>query len=652
MKSAGLLSRSLALVAALLMALPTAAFAEDTVGWPYRGPRELTSGGGSDDDDDSGNDEADDGTSAPDDGSGAPDDGTAPPDGGTSAPGGPTRGKSASVDGQILWSWWWEHNKDRFLARATERGRVNAGSAQYWFGSGAKFPPRDITPVSEAQRRRIYDTAAARLKDKSAAVRAAAAIALGRIGDVPPNAKEKEASASNEKLTDNMPARALLAALDKEGNSEVRKHLLLGIGLTEDPKAAASLARRFKDLATDEKPYALIAFGLARATEAALAIVVGSLPRSASSRDELNKAAILAVGLYGRDLVEEIAKHKTEDGKRNGIEQIEFLTKSERGDAATVAQSMTTAARLNVSLKNTTKATRAKSLEVKYAAILGMAEYSNDEKQAETAWKALKKAYKGSQQIENFVLMTAGDLAGRLGENSKTRGDILKWLNDKKQLGSNDNYTRACTVIALGAAGDETAIPSIAELIQNTTVDHYVVGACAVALGMLKAADQADVVLKRAVNGTYNAEAKGYGLIGLALMGDTTRIKEITDRLSGSKEKQIARQVTLAVGVLGDRRNTGTLTRYIKSKWKTSDRFKVSNAAFGHAWLRDANSVEELVKQANSSGDADVRAMATIALGYIGSRDRVSGLTRTFEQANYKKRFSGFQTLQRIAAIL
>ena len=28
-------------------------------------------------------------------------------------------GKTAKLDGAILWSWYWEHNKDRWLARAT-----------------------------------------------------------------------------------------------------------------------------------------------------------------------------------------------------------------------------------------------------------------------------------------------------------------------------------------------------------------------------------------------------------------------------------------------------------------------------------------------------------------------------------------------------
>jgi hypothetical protein len=44
--------------------------------------------------------------------------------------------------------------------------------------------------------------------------------------------------------------------------------------------------------------------------------------------------------------------------------------------------------------------------------------------------------------------------------------------------------------------------------------------------------------------------------------------------------------------------------------------------------------------------------MAVIALGYVGASDRVTGLTRCFMNANYKKKFNGFKTLSHISSIL
>ena len=112
----GLFSRLLALCAAILLVVPVPAFAaEDDVGWPYRGPQELRGGGGDDEDE---GDSSDGGTEDPNENPNENPNET-PDTGGTTSPGpgGPGAGKKAVIVGDILWGWWWEHNKDRFLAR-------------------------------------------------------------------------------------------------------------------------------------------------------------------------------------------------------------------------------------------------------------------------------------------------------------------------------------------------------------------------------------------------------------------------------------------------------------------------------------------------------------------------------------------------------
>ncbi|MHC4953561.1 MAG: HEAT repeat domain-containing protein [Planctomycetota bacterium] len=658
MHGTGLFSRLVALLTALLFALPAAAYADD-FGWPYRGPNELSGSSDDDEDDDtpgSGNEDEETDPNDPNN----PDDPNDPnnpddPGGGTGAPStGPKGpgpgGKGSVIDGKILWSWWWEHNKDRYLARATERGRVNAGSIQYWFGSGAKYPPRDINPVSDAQRRRIYDTLVKRLGDKNAAVRNAACIALGRLQDIPATEAEAKAATTDDKVTNNMCARSLLKVVRTEKNDTVKASALLGIGMTGDAKACQTLMRIFTDLdVRNHQPYALIAFGLARHADA-VGLVVEKLPKSAQKKEDVEIAAIHALGLYGPEFVEEIEKNKTAYGKRNGIEHVMFLAKSSGNDAIPV-QAITTLGRLQTGLKAVKKATSNKSLAVKWAAILALAQYDATENQAKDAASALLSKFKGTQQTKNFIILASGDLAGRLDPNSKTRAKILKWLHGKTGLESNDNYTRACSALALAVANDHTSAPAIADLLQNTTVDHYVAGACSVSLGLLKAAEHADLVIKRVVNGKYNADAKGYGLVGLALMGDTTRIDDITTKAKTNLPKEAARQAPLAIGVLGDRKQARRLTNYFKNSFKTKERVPVSNAVFGLSWIRDAGSVDELINLTGNN-EPSVRGMSTIALGYIGSPNRVSALTRCFESANFRKRFAGWRVLYRIAGIL
>jgi len=652
MHANGSLIRFFAILLAALIVVPAAALADD-IGWPYRGPKELSGGGDSDDEEEtpgSGNEDEGEDTEDPNDPN--------QPGGGTTAPGTSVKGpggKAASVDGTILWSWWWEHNKDRFIARATERGRVNAGSVSYWFGAGAKYPPRDINPVNDAQRRRIFVSLVKRLQDNNEAVRSAACIALGRLQNIPANEKEKEDSAKDDSVTDNMCARALLAVIRKTKDAQVRASALLGLGMTGDVKGCQTLLRLYsRGIPGASRGYALIAFGLARSADA-IPLIVESLPKSASAtkKFEIEIAAVHALGLYGSGFVEEIQQHKTADGTKDGIAQLENLsTKSSRGKAIAV-QAITSLGRLQTGLKQVRKASIHKTLAVRWAGILALANYADSEDAAKDAAKQLTKtSYKGDQQTKNFCILAAGDLAGRLDPNSKSRMDIVKWLHGKKQIHSNDNYTRACSALALAVANERTAIPAIAELLESTTIDDYVAGACSVALGLLKAADQADLVLQRVVKGKFKPDARGYGLVGLALMGDTTRVDEITALTKGTQQREVDRQAPLALGVLGDRRHSRALTGYFKSKFKTKRQVAVSNAVFGLAWIRDAASVDALVKLAATGSEAEVRGMATIALGYVGSPVRISELTRCFVNATYRKRFAGWVTLYRISGIL
>jgi HEAT repeat protein len=648
----GSFSRFLALLAAIVFALPVTAMADD-IGWPYRGPKELTGGSDTEGEDpgtgggeEEGGDDGGDDSGTP----GGDSSGTTPS---TSVKG--PGAKAASVDGPILWSWWWEHNKDRFLARATERGKVNAGSIAYWFGAGAKYPPRDINPVSDAQRHRIYVSLVKRLGDNSVGVRSAACIALGRLKFIEADEKEKQASAADDKVTDNMCARSLLEVVRKTKDAEVRASALLGLGMTGDAKACQALLRMYdKEIPTESKGFALIAFGLARSPDA-IGLLVETLPKSAteSAKFETEIASVHALGLYGPAFVEEIRKHKSADGSEDGITRLEHLaSKSSRAEAVRV-QAITALGRLQTELGTVKKDSTNKSLAVRWAAILALAEYSSDEDAARDAAKQLTtKAYKGDQQTKNFCILAAGDLAGRLDGNSKARAETLEWLRGKKQLDGNDNYARACSALALGLANDQTAVPAIADLLESTTIDDYVAGACSVALGLLKAADHADQILKRVVKSSFKPDAKGYGLVGLALMGDTTRVDEITDMTRGTPQREIDRQAPLALGVLGDRRHSRALTGYFKTKPKTNRQVPVSNAVFGLAWIRDGSSVDELLKLADSGPDPEVRGLATIALGYIGSPERVSALTRCFENTTFRNRFAGWTVLYEISNIL
>jgi HEAT repeat protein len=206
--------------------------------------------------------------------------------------------------------------------------------------------------------------------------------------------------------------------------------------------------------------------------------------------------------------------------------------------------------------------------------------------------------------------------------------------------------------VALGIADDRTAIPVVAELVQDTTADDYARAASCLSLGLLRSTDHAPLLLTGLLDTKWNAETRGYALLGLALMGDTTRMAELIKIGQRGSRREIKRQLPLALGVLGDKDNVRALSGFFAKNWKQADSVAVSNAAYAFAWNRDQSSLARLVKLANNNANASVRGMATIALGYLAARDRVSPLTRCYENMSFRSRFSGWSVLYTISRIL
>ncbi|HEX5136030.1 MAG TPA: HEAT repeat domain-containing protein [Planctomycetota bacterium] len=628
--------------------LPKYAFA-DRIGTPYRGPIELVGAGGQDNaGEPSGSGDTGTGDSGGGDGSGGGSDSGAPPppdQGGGGAPGGGPGGRTAQLDGTVVWQWWWEYNKDAYLARASERGRVNMGSSYYWFGGGAKFPPRDIVPPSEKQRAAAAFTQLVKSlhADTSAGVRAEAAIGLGRVGVV---AAAGEAKKEGE--SDNLVVRELILAVEKDTSPEVRMSAVLALGMTRDKDAAAYLLRSYEKHLATEKPYVLVALGLTGSIDA-VKLLCEQVPDRGRSKEEIGVAAVHALGLLGPAALPEIEKA----GCVAKMTKILDL----RGHDALQAQLVRTLSLLQVARKDVAKMVDSPTQNIQWMSILSLANYTTDEKDAEQAFKTLegKGAFgSGASQNKSFAVIAMGRLAGALDPNSKLRDKILKFIRKEALEPRKDNYVRSCAALAVGLAEDRSAIPTVAALLTDTTAQDHVVSAACVGLGLLRATEFADsirdnVLLKK----SWDDDTRGYAALGIALMGDTTRI-EVLKHFAADKglNDKTRRQLPLALGLLGDKGDVRELVDFFSKTWKKNERFETSNAAFGLAWLRDQSAVEQLVGLASKAPDEQVRGMAVIGLGYVAAQDRINPLARCYENASHRNEFGGFKLLAEISRIL
>ncbi len=636
---------SLLVLALVSWILPGPALAE-RIGSPYRGPIELVSSGGQDTTEPEPSAGGDTGGDTGGDGSGGNDSGAPPPpDQGGGGPGTGPGGKTAKLDGTVVWQWWWEYSKEAYLARASERGRVNMGSSYYWFGGGAKFPPRDIVPPSEKQKASaaFMQLAKSLHGDASAGVRAEAAIALGRLGVVAAGADKKK-----EGEPDNLVVRELIRAAEKDTIPEVRNSAILGLGMTGDKDAASYLLRVYDKHTANDKPYVLVALGLA-GEPAAATLLVDQIPKSARAKEEIGVAAVHALGLLGRPALAEIEK-------AGGVAKMAKILDG-RGYDPLQTQLVRTLSLLQVERKEVAKMVDSPSPDVAWMSILSLANYTNDEKDSEAAFKVLegKGAFgSGASQNKSFAVIAMGRLAGGLDPNSKLRDRILKFVRKEALEPRKDNYVRSCAALAVGLAEDRSAIPTVAALLTDTTAQDHVVSAACVGLGLLRATEFADsirdnVLLKK----SWDDDTRGYAALGIALMGDTTRIDELK-RFAADKglNDKTKRQIPLALGLLGDKGDVRSLVEFFSRSWKRNERFEASNAAFGLAWLKDQSAVEQLAGLAQKGTDEQVRGMAAIALGYLSAQDRMSPLSRCYENASHRNDFGGFKLLVEISRIL
>ncbi len=639
---------ALALFSTILWVLPPEAYAE-RIGAAYRGPREFLSA--AEKEEDSETEDGEEKVTAPEDGSEGseetPD--SDDPFGDSPRTDTQTSGKKALLVGSQLWQWWYEYNKDRLLARTNERGRVNLGSAYYWFGAGAKYPPRDINRVSPSLRKkRIFPVLESILHDdKNIAVRTEAATALGRLAYIPASESERQEGAFN-----NLVVRALAKALanaprDKPAQREFIYSAILALGMTGDNDAGAFLLRHFEKISgtnTEEGGYAALAPGLAR-HEPAIEALTAALPRNASAKpNDTELGAIHALGLYGPAAVLLLEE-------KGALKQLKKLGRK-NGNGTIIVQAITALGRLQQGLKQVTGAIGSKDVDVQWTAVLALANYSSDETDTKNAVKTLiTRAYKTSNaQTKLFSLLAAGDLASRLDPNSDERKKLLKHLGE--ELRSNDYYTRANAAVALGVANDQTAKDGMAEMIRKPSNSDYSIGAMALGLGLLRATDQHDFIAKELVERTrWKDDTRGYGLLAIGMMGDTTKIKDMNDQLRKKHTGEVLRQLPLAIGVLGGKRDVSRLVRKFSRGWDTKERNSVANSVFALCYLRDQSAVSKLLRLTKRN-DKDIRGMAVIALGYVGMRGETNPLSRLVESTSHRNFFGGWRLLARSSRIL
>lgn len=505
----------------------------------------------------------------------------------------PRQGGSTSSN-TPTWRNWWARNREEFFdVREHRMDLTNPGNGQ----EGYVRETEHQSATKEEVRKLIVPLLQAAVRDKSSDVRDAAAIALGRVGDVP--------------VLD-----ALKPLLDDNVKS-VREAAIMGIGLIRHALAEQVLIEVLRDPQSGykERGMAAIALGLSGGKHAheALADRIG---QANSLKDvsnvkmrQVEGCRALGLGLIGDP---EIAGLLTT-----------AIKKAKTRDETFTPMALTALARLDdpsaTDLVLKSLGHRDNDV-VRAAAILaGRSVIAEQEKDAKILVR--RCAAERDKHAQYFLTISLG----RIGTE-----DALSYLRKIYRTGRNREH-RGFAALALGIAKDHES----AGLMRKTLLgerDESLRAASALALALLEDRESGKVILEL-LEKTKNPELRADFITALAMLDHHAAIPEIRRITSEARNERLVQACGFALAAMRDAASIPTMVGILKNSGSLQVKGGMATAL---GRTGDRRAIEELCELVGDESETDMtRAFAIVALGLIGDKSAKSAFTRVSIDSNY-----------------
>jgi Ca-activated chloride channel family protein len=548
----------------------------------------------------------------------------APPTGG----GGGIRGGSGGMtrrnsgEGFERWEFWWEHNKDPFLASDA----AHAASA----------PP-------DAQ---IVATLLAALDDPDSDVVDSAALALARA------TRGADADGS---------VRAALTKTLRHPGKTAREAATLALGvlgrpesipllreLLGDTDAGRALTNRSDAVESMVRAFAAASLGMLRAAEAApdLKAVVQS-PDSVDA--SLKQMALLALGMVpdaaGESVEERIAFLLDRMGDRSLYALVSAqapialcrLAKIDGAHAAAVHAVLATRLLPALRDENTSNDVR-RSLAIAVGRIATI----EDDDALRILVETIQRAK--DDPTRHFAIHALAEIGARDREPERHAAAhaLLKARLDEELAGSNHVTHLPHAALALGVYFRNDRLPAearagcvrrLAEVFDATSNPSWQ-GAIAVALGLLDAKSEAARLWKR-YEESNDQPLKGYIAISLGLMHDSRRANELRDEIQKKGlDPKFRLQLARSLGLMADARSLPVLIACLQ---KGETIAESSSAAQAVGRFGEPDAAPPLLAIVNDPSKPPLqRAFAEVALGLLLSQERLPWPAEFSVDSNYR----------------
>tara|TARA_R110002020_G_scaffold8063_4_gene33130 strand:+ start:4274 stop:6304 length:2031 start_codon:yes stop_codon:yes gene_type:complete len=563
--------------------------------------------------------------------------------------GGPSKPTSpAGLGGPDLtqWSFWWEFNKDPYLALKNKihKGGPRTGGDDFFLGHGEKDQSSDIIGVSPLI---IRDKIIPALLDS---------LETQNNNDIITGCLMSLAKIGNQTVQDSFVP--VIIPFLKDSNQEISETAALALGILGSEESIPLLTALVLDTRegrvavgrTNEVPFrtrtfAVYALGLVASESDNPAVVAsistelrGIIVEDKSSYKDVKIAAVVSLGLLNLDT-------------EARVEQVRFLLdyfKNERNNHLVRAHIPEA---LSFSIANANEEEYALYKEVICNEFLSRLTYTSSEKREvqqscviglgllgdadndEIDKKIRKALFKipvnvSDQQTRSFTLIALATLGSKQGtgpDGLAGTGEVQKYLITQVQKGK--SFAKPWAYISLGVLSNrlrEAQLP-VPDIISKVLLDGVEsekspnrVGAACIATGLAGVFDVEGLLLKK-LSKTSDGPTKGYICVGLGLLNEREAIEPIKEIIGKSKFRPaLLQQAAISLGLMGDFSLVPDLVMMLKESRSTATQASI---VMSLAFIGDSRSVDPLVELLNDDTHTErARGFAAVALGMVADR--------------------------------
>jgi HEAT repeat protein len=590
-----------------------------------------------------------------------------PNTGGPAGPsfGGPTTGPRGVPIGIDLtkWQFWWEFNKDPYLnlKQAIHASLVTTGSDEFFMGGSRRSEGRDTLKPSESI---IIGSVLPALKRTIDAtdqrdIVSSCLIAMAKIGKDHPNFK----------ILDEMKSR--LSSRDQE----IRETAALAMGISQMSEALEYLPDLAMDtfegrklvnrVSVDNRTRAFSCYGLGliaysidnsdmkrRCYEVLRRVLEDSTKGGVVDRN-IPVAAINAMRLIRPNL------DNNEKDKQLLADCVDTLFtyyskkvgQGEQMIQAHIPPAIATLVGRDGDRYNKFKEafskeldTRGRVREIYQSSVIALGMlvhpsevYKNDKKYSDKILNYYKKGK--DPQTRNFALMALGQIGGNYNRNN-----LLIAFDKGSKATAKPWAAIALGVLAYKETQAQGENAEIDDTIGNTLYNSMkeikndeTISAIAIALGLCKFKESADVLEALLIKYKQRDELAGYLCVSLALMGNDRSMDTIRNVVKTAiRRPELLQQAAIALGKLGDKSVTTDLQRMLGDN-NYNNVAKLSALAAALGYIGDKRTINPLVKMLHNESITPLsRAFAAVALGGVADKESLPWNSKIAVDMNYR----------------